>query len=570
MSARIAQDAAMKDSTASKLDYISIAERKKTRPKKTKQFRDILMGTELDFLLEAHNGITAKIGEEAGFKALWAGGLCMSAQYGVRDSNEASWTQVLEMLEFMSDAVSIPILLDGDTGYGNFNNVRRLIKKLEQRDIAAVCIEDKMYPKTNSFIDGDKQQLADIDEFCSRIKAGKDAQSDDDFCIITRVEAFIAGWGLEEAMRRAEAYHAAGSDGILIHSALSTADEVLAFKKEWGNRLPVVIVPTKYYATPTEVFRELGFSICIWANHMLRSAIPAMQACANTLHESQTLRSIQDNIAPVSEIFRLQGASELKQAEKHYLSKQEQDARAIVLAASRGEALGDLTADKPKAMIPIRGKPLLSHIIAGYNAVGLKRISVVTGYQSQAFTIGGLNYVNNPDFSDTGELASLALALEANPDDGGDLYVSYGDVLFKQYILNVLSAVDSPFAIVVDTDWRDSVNRGRPADYVTCTEPHSRHSFYHKVFLEDVAEDIEEERINGEWMGFLRVSSSAMPVFRAAVSKLMENPQNRKAKLFELLSELRAQNQEIEVIYTTGHWLDVDSVDDLVAAGSFM
>lgn len=287
------------------------------------------------------------------------------------------------------------------------------------------------------------------------------------------------------------------------------------------------------------------------------------------LKESQTLCSIEDNIAPVGEIFRLQGASELKQAEKHYLSTDQQDARAIVLAASRGTELGDLTEDKPKAMIPVRGKPLLSHIVSSYNAVGLKRISVVTGYRSDAFTLTGLKYVENPDFSDTGELNSLALALDADPDNDSDLYISYGDVLFKQYILDILSEVDGPFAIVVDADWRDSVNRGRPADYVTCTEPHSRHSFYHKVLLENAAEDIPEIQIHGEWMGFLKVSSSAMPVFRAAVSKLMENPENRQAKLFNLLTELRAQQQEIQVMYTTGHWLDVDSVDDLVTAGSF-
>ena len=229
--------------------------------KRTTKLRKLIESPELSMLIEVHNGISAKIGEEAGFKGLWAGGLCMSAQYGVRDSNEASWTQVLEMLEFMADATSIPILLDGDTGYGNFNNVRRLVRKLEQRGIAAVCIEDKLYPKTNSFIDGNKQQLAEIDEFCSRIKAGKDAQADDAFAIITRVEAFIAGWGLGEAMRRAEAYHAAGSDGILIHSALSTPGEILAFKQEWADRLPVVIVPTKYYSTPTDVFREFGWDI---------------------------------------------------------------------------------------------------------------------------------------------------------------------------------------------------------------------------------------------------------------------------------------------------------------------
>ena len=99
----------------------------------------------------------------------------------MRDSNEASWTQVVEVLEFMSDVTEIPILLDGDTGYGNFNNMRRLVKKLEQRSIAGVCIEDKQFPKTNSFIDGERQPLADVDEFCGKIKAGKDSQSDDDF-----------------------------------------------------------------------------------------------------------------------------------------------------------------------------------------------------------------------------------------------------------------------------------------------------------------------------------------------------------------------------------------------------
>ena len=208
--------------------------------------------------MEAHNGLSAKIVEEAGFQGIWASAL-LSAALGVRDSNEACWTQVLEMLEFMADATSIPILLDGDTGYGNFNNVRRLVRKLDQRGIAAVCIEDKLFPKTNSFI-GERQPLADIDEFCGKIKAGKDSASDPDFSIVARVEALIAGRGLDEALRRAEAYHAAGADAILIHSKRATADEMLAFAAEWGRARPLVIVPTKYYATPTEVFREAGIS----------------------------------------------------------------------------------------------------------------------------------------------------------------------------------------------------------------------------------------------------------------------------------------------------------------------
>src|SRR5919106_5932113 len=100
--------------------------------RKTTQLRTMLSTPSLEFLMEAHNGLSAKIVEEAGFKGIWASGLSISAQFGVRDNNEASWTQVLDNLEFMSDATRIPILLDGDTGYGNFNNMQRLIRKLEQ------------------------------------------------------------------------------------------------------------------------------------------------------------------------------------------------------------------------------------------------------------------------------------------------------------------------------------------------------------------------------------------------------------------------------------------------------
>src|SRR5687767_7173391 len=123
--------------------------------KKTTQLRSMVNSPEMAFLMEAHNGLSAKIVEEAGFKGIWGSGLSLSASLGVRDNNEASWTQVLEVMEFMSDATTIPILLDADTGYGNFNNVRRLVRKLEQRNIAGMCIEDKLFPKTNSFINSE-------------------------------------------------------------------------------------------------------------------------------------------------------------------------------------------------------------------------------------------------------------------------------------------------------------------------------------------------------------------------------------------------------------------------------
>jgi phosphoenolpyruvate phosphomutase len=539
------------------------------KPSKNSQFRSLLHSPDVEFLIEAHNGISARIGEEAGFKGLWASGLCLSAQYGVRDNNEASWTQVLEMLEFMADATSIPILLDGDTGYGNFNNMQRLVRKLEQRGVSAVCIEDKLFPKTNSFIGGHRQQLADMHEFAGKIKAGKDAQQDDDFVVVARIEALIAGWGLTEALRRAEAYHAAGADAILIHSSASTADEILEFKREWADRSPVVIVPTKYYRTPTEVFRDYGFSIVIWANHILRASVAAMQDAAATIARDSNLLEVESRIVSVKEVFRLQGASDLEIAERLYLPEQSVDTRAIVLAASRGSQLGELTADKPKAMVKVRGEPLLAHIVTTYQALGVPDVTVVRGYKKDAVTLPELTYVDNDDYATTGELYSLNLALEASPDSEDGVIVSYGDVLFRKYILEDLTEAEDDFVIAADANWLESVNKDRDADYVSCSMPNSRHAFYSEVVLEEIGHDLDQDRIHGEWMGLLKVSKEAAPRFKEMVAAICSGPEGKSATVPTLLSELIRSGEKVRVLYSTGHWLDVDSLDDILAAGSF-
>lgn len=286
---------------------------------KTQQFKQMLHSDQIEFIMEAHSGLSAKVVQEAGFKGIWASGLSMSAMMGVRDNNEASWTQVVDVLEFMSDATNIPILVDADTGYGNFNNMRRLVRKLEQRGIAAACIEDKLFPKTNSLLDNEVQPLAEIDEFCGKIKAAKDTQQDPDFCVVARVEAFIAGWGLAEALKRAEAYALAGADAVLIHSKEKQPDEILSFMKEWGGFAPVVIVPTTYYKTPTQQFADAGVKLIIWANHLLRASLKAMQATAAEILAEQSLLTIEDKVAPVKEIFRITDMAEMKKAEALYL-----------------------------------------------------------------------------------------------------------------------------------------------------------------------------------------------------------------------------------------------------------
>ena len=212
----------------------------------------------------------------------------------------------------MNDSTKLPILVDGDSGYGDFNNARRYVRKLEQRGIAGVCFEDKLFPKTNSFIDGESQELADIGEFSSKILACKEYQIDPDFCVVARLESFIVGNGLEDALKRADSYARAGADAILVHSKKNDPSDILEFSKHWTSNTPLIIVPTKYWQTPTQVFRDANISSIIWANHNMRSIIKTLKETSNNIYKNESLIDIEDKIEPVEEIFRLQNADKLK------------------------------------------------------------------------------------------------------------------------------------------------------------------------------------------------------------------------------------------------------------------
>lgn len=168
-------------------------------------------------------------------------------------------------------------------------------------------------------MDDGRQSLADPHEFGRKLTACKDTAQDPDFVVVARVEAFIAGWGLDEALKRAEIYKEAGADAILMHSKRSDHSEIEAFMKAWNKRHPVVLVPTKYYSTPTDTFREWGANLVIWANHNLRSCISAMQKTTKMIYEQESLAGVEPNIVPVAEVFRLQNQQELKEADKKYL-----------------------------------------------------------------------------------------------------------------------------------------------------------------------------------------------------------------------------------------------------------
>ncbi len=166
-------------------------------------------------------------------------------------------SEYLDVAERMASAVTIPVIADCDTGFGNSNNVINMVKRFEAAGVAAVSIEDKLFPKVNSFIPG-RQELASIAEFVGKIMAAKNAQRGPEFMVIARVEALIAGWGLEEAIKRADAYWKAGADAILIHSKSKTSEEIFQFIGRWENRCPLVVVPTTYFDVPAAQWQDAG------------------------------------------------------------------------------------------------------------------------------------------------------------------------------------------------------------------------------------------------------------------------------------------------------------------------
>ena len=536
---------------------------------KAQRLRALLASPELEFLMEAHNGLSAKIVEEAGFKGIWASGLAMSAALGVRDSNEASWTQVVEVLEFMSDAATLPILVDGDTGWGNFNNMRRAVAKLCQRGVAGICIEDKLFPKTNSFI-GEGQPLADIEEFCGKIKAGKDSQTDADFSVVARLEAFIAGRGLDEALKRAEAYHAAGADALLVHSKLATADEILAFAKEWADRSPIVIVPTKYYATPTDEFRKAGISVVIWANHNLRAAISAMRDVSRQIYRDQNLIGVESAIAGVKDVFELAGNDELAEAEQRYLPTPRDKVTAVVLAASRGSALGRLTEDKPKCMIDVRGQPLLRRHVNMLKDAGVGNVVVVRGYMKDKINLSSIQTVDNDLFASTGEAASLACAVK---HVRGECFITYGDILFRHHYLDQLMECGDDIVIAVDALWKErrADMEDRVRDLVRCSRVFSGDYLDDApTRVERIANDIDVADAHGEWIGVAKLSAKGSDFVRDAIAAMRADGSLPKANMPQLLQRLIDAGHAVRAVYVPGQWLDIDEAADVARAGRLL
>lgn len=283
---------------------------------KARRLRQMFREKDLVRIVGAHDGLTARLVEKHGFDGVWASGLEISASHAVPDANILTMTDYLEAAVEMNEATSIPIVADCDTGYGGLNNVVRTVNKFESSGIAAICIEDKRFPKINSLFHGGRHEMVPVSEFAAKIVAAKKAQERSDFMVFARVEALIAGLGLEEALKRARAYASAGADGIFIHSKSRDPEAIVEFVKSWDGDVPLIVCPTTYPSLTEKEIRRLGkIKMVIYANHVLRSAIRAINSTLSEIYEKGIVE-IDEKIASLQEVFELQGMPQMLKYEE--------------------------------------------------------------------------------------------------------------------------------------------------------------------------------------------------------------------------------------------------------------
>ena len=264
----------------------------------------------------AFDAMSAKLVENAGFDAVWAGSFAISATHALPDASILTMTEFFNVASTMTNACDIPIIADCDTGYGGPSNVAHMVRKYENAGIASICIEDKIFPKQNSLLEGGKNDLISEKEFVAKILAAKEAKNNKDFLIIARIEALISGLGVKEALKRADAYEAAGADAILIHSKQKHPTEIFEFTDSWKGTIPIVAVPTTYDGVKLNELHEHKIKMVIYANQTLRAAYTAME---NLLKEMMMTEKISDITQPMSnmnEIFELQEMYDIKNKEK--------------------------------------------------------------------------------------------------------------------------------------------------------------------------------------------------------------------------------------------------------------
>jgi len=445
----------------------------------------------------------------------------------------------------------------------------------ERAGIAAICIEDNVFPKRCSFYAGVRRELISIDEHCGKIKAAKSAQTVPDFMVIARTEALIAGWGQEEALKRATAYAAAGADAVLIHSKSPTFDELRAVAQAWSGPVPLVVVPTIFDAVRAAELEEAGFKIVIYANQAIRAGIHAMRDVLSILKQDTRPGAANDRIVKLKEVYELVGVPQMEDDERRFLPVGAERITAIIAAAGFEKQLLPLIEDKPKCLLDIKGKTILERQVAALNDCNIKEIALVRGYRKEAITLPNIRYYDNDRYEETGELYSLFCAEQ---EFQGRCLILYGDIIFDTVLLEKLLKSQADITLAVDLAWAEGDRQRRfqaKPDLVMLDQPSGK--AYRYVQPDEppralrIGQDLPLDQAHAEFIGLAMFSEAGTEALKRSYTAARgrsqglafhEAPSLVKASFTDMVQELIQAGHDVRCVPTFKGWMDVDSFED--------
>ena len=517
--------------------------------------------------IEAHSGLSGLVAEKLNFDFIWESSLTDSASKGLPDASIVGNESRLHTIDEILNVTTKPMIVDGDTG-GDEDNFRFLIKRLENQGVSAVIVEDKVFPKRNSFGGTVSSGMENPEIFAQKLKVGVETKSTENFLIIARLESLIAGLGMNETLSRAEKYINAGVDGIMIHSKIKDPKEVLDFIPKFekictniGRRPYLIAVPTTYNSIKDNELFKSGVDIIIHANHLLRASYNAMTETAKLILDSERSYEADSQISSVKEIFSVVGYDKIIERDK------EKAPEITGIIASAGD---HKIGNQNRSLKKISGIPLITHQIDTFKKAGIENLKITVNNTSEfkEFEDKNIKLVEIDTGSSDQLLDSIMKGFE-NVD--GPSILAYGDIMFNEKIVSELIQNEHDIVIASDSSYKyhkhDIDKKLELVSYKNNINDNSRR----KLKLTDIYEisnlgkDLNIDDAQSEFFGLAYFSANGISLLKSSYEEIKNSDENANS-LVDILNFMIRKEIKIVCNEFNGGWIELHTENDFKLA----